>query len=75
MMVVDGKPGCYVWPENRVLIRRSEHPRFVRPSRPLSSSRCMRNKLGLGSAPCGTKPGSSRSRSSASGERPRRGRR
>ncbi|OUT70412.1 MAG: NAD(+) kinase [Synechococcus sp. TMED19] len=31
MMVVDGSAGCYVWPEDRVLIRRCEQPaRFVR---------------------------------------------
>ena len=33
MMVVDGSAGCYVWPEDRVLIRRSQHPvMFVRLS-------------------------------------------
>ena len=31
MMVVDGSAGCYVWPEDRVLIRRSDEPaRFIR---------------------------------------------
>jgi NAD+ kinase len=31
MMVVDGSAGCYVWPEDRVLIRRSDSPaRFLR---------------------------------------------
>ncbi len=31
MMVVDGSAGCYVWPEDRVLIRSSDHPvKFVR---------------------------------------------
>ncbi len=31
MMVVDGTAGCYVWPEDRVLIRKSDHPvRFIR---------------------------------------------
>ena len=31
MMVVDGSAGCYVWPEDRVLIRRSDQPaRFLR---------------------------------------------
>ncbi len=30
-MVVDGSAGCYVWPEDRVLIRRSDEPaRFIR---------------------------------------------
>ena len=48
MMVVDGSAGCYVWPEDRVLIRRSDHPvRFVR----LADHECfqvLRNKLGWG---------------------------
>lgn len=31
MMVVDGSAGSYIWPEDRVLVRRSEQPaRFVR---------------------------------------------
>jgi len=48
MMVVDGSAGCYVWPEDRVLIRRSDHrARFVR----LGDHEffgVLRNKLGWG---------------------------
>tara|TARA_B100000579_G_scaffold436385_1_gene462187 strand:- start:871 stop:1776 length:906 start_codon:yes stop_codon:yes gene_type:complete len=48
MMVVDGSAGCYVWPEDRVLIRRSEHPvRFVRLSNH-EFFQVLRNKLGWG---------------------------
>ncbi len=56
MMVVDGTAGCYVWPEDRVLIRKSSHPvRFVR----LSDNeffQVLRNKLGWG-LPHIAKPG------------------
>ncbi|WP_320677613.1 NAD(+) kinase [Prochlorococcus sp. MIT 1300] len=48
MMVVDGSAGCYVWPEDRVLIRRSDHPvRFVR-LRDHEFFQVLRNKLGWG---------------------------
>lgn len=48
MMEVDGSAGCYVWPEDRVLIRRSEHPvRFVRLSNH-EFFQILRNKLGWG---------------------------
>ena len=48
MMVVDGSAGCYVWPEDRVLIRRSDHPvRFVRLS-DHEFFQVLRNKLGWG---------------------------
>ena len=48
MMVVDGSAGCYVWPEDRVLIRRSDHPvRFVRLV-DHEFFQVLRNKLGWG---------------------------
>jgi NAD+ kinase len=48
MMVVDGSAGCYVWPEDRVLIRRSPHPaRFVR-LQDHEFFQVLRNKLGWG---------------------------
>ncbi len=48
MMVVDGSAGCYVWPEDRVLIRRSDHPvKFVR-LRDHEFFQVLRNKLGWG---------------------------
>ncbi len=48
MMVVDGSAGCYVWPEDRVLIRRSEHPaRFIRLA-DHEFFQVLRNKLGWG---------------------------
>ena len=48
MMVVDGSAGCYVWPEDRVLIRRSERPvRFVRLT-DHEFFQVLRNKLGWG---------------------------
>lgn len=48
MMVVDGSAGCYIWPEDRVLIRRSEHPvRFVRLV-DHEFFQVLRNKLGWG---------------------------
>jgi NAD+ kinase len=48
MMVVDGSAGCYVWPEDRVLIRRSEHTaRFVR-LHDHEFFQVLRNKLGWG---------------------------
>ncbi len=48
MMVVDGSAGCYVWPEDRVLIRRSSHPvRFVRLA-DHEFFQVLRNKLGWG---------------------------
>jgi NAD+ kinase len=56
MMVVDGSAGCYIWPEDRILIRRSDHPvRFVR----LADHEffgVLRNKLGWG-LPHVAKPG------------------
>ena len=56
MMVVDGSAGCYVWPEDRVLIRRSDHPvRFVRLS-DHEFFQVLRNKLGWG-LPHIAKPG------------------
>ena len=48
MMVVDGSAGCYVWPEDRVLIRRSDHPvLFVRLA-DHEFFQVLRNKLGWG---------------------------
>ncbi len=48
MMVVDGSAGCYVWPEDRVLIRRSLHPvKFVRLA-DHEFFQVLRNKLGWG---------------------------
>ncbi len=48
MMVVDGSAGCYVWPEDRVLIRKSEHPvKFIRLS-DHEFFQVLRNKLGWG---------------------------
>ncbi len=48
MMVVDGTAGCYVWPEDRVLIRKSNHPvRFVRLS-DHEFFQVLRKKLGWG---------------------------
>jgi len=56
MMVVDGSAGCYVWPEDRVLIRRSDHPvRFVRLANH-EFFQVLRNKLGWG-LPHVAKPG------------------
>jgi NAD+ kinase len=56
MMVVDGSAGCYVWPEDRVLIRRSVHSvRFVRLSEH-EYFQILRNKLGWG-LPHVAKPG------------------
>jgi NAD+ kinase len=58
MMVVDGSAGCYVWPEDRVLVRRSEHPvRFVRLA-DHEFFQVLRNKLGWG-LPHVAKPSSS----------------
>ncbi len=48
IMVVDGSAGCYVWPEDRVLIRRSDHPvQFVRLANH-EFFQVLRNKLGWG---------------------------
>ncbi len=48
MMVVDGTAGCYVWPEDRVLIRKSNHPvRFIRLS-DHEFFQVLGNKLGWG---------------------------
>ena len=48
MMVVDGSAGCYVWPEDRVLIRKSDHPvKFVRFA-DHEFFQVLRNKLGWG---------------------------
>ncbi len=56
MMVVDGSAGCYVWPEDRVLIRRSDRPvRFVRLA-DHEFFQVLRNKLGWG-LPHVAKPG------------------
>jgi NAD+ kinase len=56
MMVVDGSAGCYIWPEDRVLIRRCEHPvRFVRLA-DHEFFQVLRNKLGWG-LPHVAKPG------------------
>ena len=56
MMVVDGSAGCYVWPEDRVLVRRSEQPvRFVRLV-DHEFFQVLRNKLGWG-LPHVAKPG------------------
>lgn len=73
MMVVDGSAGCYIWPEDRVLIRRSEHPaRFVR-LQDHEFFQVLRNKLGWG-LPHVAKPGSSEPGVSQRGE-PRLGQR
>ncbi|BEV35715.1 NAD(+) kinase [Synechococcus sp. M16CYN] len=56
MMVVDGSAGCYVCPEDRVLIHRSDHPvRFVRLV-DHEFFQVLRNKLGWG-LPHIAKPG------------------
>ena len=56
MMVVDGSAGCYVWPEDRVLVRRSDEPvRFVRLA-DHEFFQVLRNKLGWG-LPHVAKPG------------------
>ncbi|TGG77184.1 MAG: NAD(+) kinase [Aphanocapsa feldmannii 277cV] len=56
MMVVDGSAGCYVWPEDRVTIRRSPEPaRFVR-LQDHEFFRVLREKLGWG-LPHVAKPG------------------
>jgi NAD+ kinase len=48
MMVVDGSAGCYIWPEDRVLVRRCEQPaRFVRLA-DHEFFQVLRNKLGWG---------------------------
>ncbi len=48
MMVVDGTAGCYVWPEDRVLIRKSNHPvKFIRLS-DHEFFQVLRKKLGWG---------------------------
>jgi len=48
IMVVDGNAGCYVWPEDRVLIRKSNHPvRFIRLE-DHEFFQVLRNKLGWG---------------------------
>lgn len=73
MMVVDGSAGCYIWPEDRVLIRRSEYPaRFVR-LQDHEFFQVLRNKLGWG-LPHVAKPGSSEPGVSQRGE-PRLGQR
>ncbi len=56
MMVVDGSAGCYIWPEDRVLIRRCEESvRFVRLA-DHEFFQVLRNKLGWG-LPHVAKPG------------------
>ena len=48
IMVVDGNAGCYIWPEDRVLIRKSSHPvRFIRLE-DHEFFQVLRNKLGWG---------------------------
>lgn len=48
MMVVDGNAGCYVWPEDRVLIQRSRYSaQFIR-LQPNEFFRVLREKLGWG---------------------------
>ena len=48
IMVVDGNAGCYVWPEDRVLIRKSNHPvKFIRLEEH-EFFQVLRNKLGWG---------------------------
>ncbi|OOV35000.1 NAD(+) kinase [Candidatus Synechococcus spongiarum LMB bulk15M] len=57
MMVVDGSAGCYVWPEDRVLIQRcSRSARFVRLQEH-EFFQVLREKLGWG-LPHVSKPGS-----------------
>ena len=48
MMVVDGSAGCYVWPEDRVLIRRSDHPVLFIRLADHEFFQVLRNKLGWG---------------------------
>ena len=56
MMVVDGSAGCYIWPEDRILVRRCEQPvRFVRLA-DHEFFQVLRNKLGWG-LPHVAKPG------------------
>ena len=48
IMVVDGNAGCYIWPEDRVLIRKSSHPvKFIRLEEH-EFFQVLRNKLGWG---------------------------
>ena len=48
VMVVDGNAGCYVWPEDRVLIRKSKHSvKFIRLE-DHEFFQVLRNKLGWG---------------------------
>ena len=48
VMVVDGNAGCYVWPEDRVLIRKSKHAvKFIRLE-DHEFFQVLRNKLGWG---------------------------
>ena len=48
VMVVDGNAGCYVWPEDRVLIRKSKHSvKFIRIE-DHEFFQVLRNKLGWG---------------------------
>ena len=48
IMVVDGNAGCYIWPEDRVLIRKSNHPvKFIRLEEH-EFFQVLRNKLGWG---------------------------
>ncbi|MYI87225.1 MAG: NAD(+) kinase, partial [Synechococcus sp. SB0669_bin_7] len=57
MMVVDGSAGCYVWPEDRVLIQRCpQSARFVRLQEH-EFFQVLREKLGWG-LPHVSKPGS-----------------
>ncbi|MEB3255115.1 MAG: NAD(+) kinase [Synechococcaceae cyanobacterium] len=72
MMVVDGSAGCYIWPEDRVLIRRSEHPaRFVRLA-DHEFFQVLRNKLGWG-LPHVAKPGGNGVSAQAGAEAPAQG--
>ena len=48
VMVVDGNAGCYVWPEDRVLIRKSKHSVKVIRLEDHEFFQVLRNKLGWG---------------------------
>ena len=66
MMVVDGSAGCYIWPEDRILVRRSEQPvRFVRLA-DHEFFQVLRNKLGWG-LPHVAKPGNDNGHDPAAG--------
>jgi len=72
-MVVDGSAGCYVWPEDRVLIRRAATPGpLLCAFKTNEFFQVLRNKLGWG-LPMWPNRGSSIPGSPASWGEPRRG--